>query len=100
MKKRLFSILLVLTMCLGLLPTAAFAAQSDGLTVSFKTAVYSISKESFVRWIEEPASVSDCGADEFITVCPVIANPTGTAKTLQKFWIRIDGGEELRGQTM
>lgn len=95
MRKRLLSVLLVLVMCLGLLPAAASAAQKDNLTVSFKTAVYSISKEAFVRWIDEPASQASCGKDEFITVCPVITNPTGAAATLRKLNIRIDGGEEL-----
>ena len=31
MKKRLFSILTALALCLSLLPTAALAAESDGL---------------------------------------------------------------------
>lgn len=95
MKKRLLSILLVLVMCLGLLPAAASAAQNDGLAISFKTAVYSISKETFVRWIDEPASLSACGKDEFITVCANISNPSKAAVTLQKPCVSIDGGEKL-----
>ena len=33
MKKKIVSFLLALVMCLGLLPTAALAAQSDGLEI-------------------------------------------------------------------
>lgn len=95
MKKRLLSILLVLVMCLGLLPAAASAAQKDDLAISFKTAVYSISKEAFVRWIDEPASQSACGKDEYVTVCAEISNPSNAAVTLQKPCISIDGGEKL-----
>ncbi|MEY8232284.1 S-layer homology domain-containing protein [Oscillospiraceae bacterium 50-16] len=96
MKKKIASFLLALVMCLGLLPTAAFAVQSDDLTISFKTAVYSISKETFVRWVDEPASQGECGPDEYVTVCPIVKNTSGAAVTLQNIYVRIDGGEELR----
>ena len=42
------------------------------LTISFKTAIYSISKETFVRWVDEPASQGECGPDEYVTVCPIV----------------------------
>ena len=96
MKKKIASLLLALVMCLGLLPTAAFAVQSNDLTISFKTAVYSISKETFVRWVDEPASQGECGPDEYVTVCPIVKNTSGAAVTLQNIYVRIDGGEELR----
>lgn len=96
MKKRLLSILLVLVMYLGLLPSAASAVQSDDLTISFETAVYSISKETFVRWVDEPASQGECGPDEYVTVCPIVKNTSGAAVTLQNIYARIDGGEDLR----
>ena len=83
MKKKIASLLLALVMCLGLLPTAAFAVQSNDLTISFKTAVYSISKETFVRWVDEPASQGECGPDEYVTVCPIVKNTSGAAVTLQ-----------------
>lgn len=95
MKKRLLSILLVLVMYLGLLPAAASAVQSDDLTISFKTAVYSISKETFVRWVDEPASQDECGEDEYVTVAAVIENSSGTDVPLQNLCISIDGGEKL-----
>lgn len=95
MKKRLLSILLVLLMCLGLLPATASAVQSDKLTISFKTAIYSISKEAFVRWVDEPASQGECGPDEYVTVCAVIENSSGTDVPLQNLCISIDGGEKL-----
>ncbi len=95
MKKKWLSLALALAICLGLLPTTAFAAQNGKLTISFKTAVYSISKETFVRWIDEPASQSDCGEDEYVTVCVEISNLSGAAVTLQKPCIRIDGGKQL-----
>lgn len=95
MKKRLLSILLVLAMYLGLLPAAASAVQSDDLTISFKTAVYSISKETFVRWVDEPASQGECGEDEYVTVAAVIENSSGTDVPLQNLCISIDGGEKL-----
>ena len=95
MKKRLLSILLVLVMYLGLLPAAASAVQSDKLTISFKTAIYSISKETFVRWVDEPASQGECGEDEYVTVAAVIENSSGTDVPLQNLCISIDGGEKL-----
>ena len=95
MKKRLLSILLVLVMYLGLLPAAASAVQSDKLTISFKTAIYSISKETFVRWVDEPASQDECGEDEYVTVAAVIENSSGTDVPLQNLCISIDGGEKL-----
>ena len=95
MKKRLLSILLVLLMCLGLLPATASAVQSDKLTISFKTAIYSISKEAFVRWVDEPASQGECGEDEYVTVAAVIENSSGTDVPLQNLCISIDGGEKL-----
>ena len=95
MKKRLLSILLVLLMCLGLLPATASAVQSDKLTISFKTAIYSISKETFVRWVDEPASQDECGEDEYVTVAAVIENSSGTDVPLQNLCISIDGGEKL-----
>ena len=95
MKKRLLSILLVLLMCLGLLPATASAVQSDKLTISFKTAIYSISKEAFVRWVDEPASQDECGEDEYVTVAAVINAHSGTDVPLQNLCISIDGGEKL-----
>lgn len=93
--KKWLSFALTLVMCLGLLPAAASATQGSSLTVSFETAVFSISRETFIRTLAEPASQGACGADEYVTVCAVISNPTGAAVTLQKPCIRIDGGEEL-----
>lgn len=92
MKRVLSFVLLLLVFGCGAAPAAA---QSDGLTVSFETAVYSISKETFLRTLPEPASQEACGPDEYATVCAVIKNPSGAAVTLQKPYIRIDGGEEL-----
>lgn len=94
MKKRLLSILLALALCLGLLPATALAAQT-GVTVSFETAIYSISKETFVRTLPEPASMDECGPDEYVTVCAIIKNTSGAAVTLQKSCISIDGGDKL-----
>lgn len=86
---------LILTLCLGLLPVTSFAAQSSSLTVSLKTAVYSISKENFVRWTDEQASLDECGEDEYVTVCVVITNTSGTAVSLQSPCISIDNGKKL-----
>ena len=93
--KRILSLLLSLLLVVGCGAPAVFAAQSGGLTVSFRTAVYSISKETFVRWTGERASLADCGKDEYVTVCAVISNPSGAAVTLRKPCISIDGGEKL-----
>ena len=95
MKKKLLSVLLVLVMCLGLRPIVVSAARNDNLAISFKTAVYSVSGETFVRWMDEPASRSACGEDEYVTVCAGISNLSGEAVILQKPCIRIDGGEAL-----
>lgn len=94
MKKRLLSTLLVLVMCLGLLPHAALAAQT-GITVSFETAIYSISKETFIRTLPEPASKDECGPDEYVTVCAILKNDSGATVTLQNPCISIDGGDKL-----
>lgn len=98
-KKKMLSFMLtfvlVLTLCPGFLPGAVYAAESSSLTVSFKTAVYSISKETFVRWINEPASSDACGEDEYVTVCVEITNTSGTAVSLQRPCISIDGGKKL-----
>ena len=64
MKKKIVFFLLALVMCLGLLPAAASAAQSDKLAISFETAIYSISKETFVRTLPAPASQGESGPDE------------------------------------
>ena len=95
MKKKLFPLLLALVMCLGLMPVGASAASSNGLEISFQTAIYSISKESFVRWTSELASQDECGPDEYVTVCPMIKNTSNQTVTLQQVYIRIDGGKEL-----
>ena len=76
MKRVLSFVLLLLVFGCGAAPAAA---QSDGLTVSFETAVYSISKETFLRALPEPASQEACGPDEYATVCAVIKNPSGAA---------------------
>ncbi len=94
--KRILSFVLSLLLVVGCLAGTASAAPSDNITVSFKTAVYSISKETFVRWTSERASLDECGEDEYITVCPVLTNTSGTAVTLRNVYIRIDGGRELR----
>ena len=96
MKKKFVSLLLALVMCLGLLPAGASAAQSGGLAISFETAIFSISRETFVRTLPEPASQGECGPDEYVTVCPIVKNTSGAAVTLRNVYIRIDGGEELR----
>ena len=96
MKKKIVSFLLALVMCLGLLPTAASAAQSDKLAISFETAIYSISKETFVRTLPAPASQGECGPDEFVTVCAIVKNTSDAAVTLQNAYICIDSGEKLR----
>ena len=96
MKKKILSLLLALVICLGLLPATALAAQSGGLAVSFETAVYSISKETFVRTLPAPASQGERGPDEYVTVCAIAKNTSGAAVTLQNIYICIDGGEELR----
>ena len=93
MKKKIVSFLLALVMCLGLLPTAALAAQSDGLAISFENAIYSISKETFVRTLPAPASQGECGPDEFVTVCAIVKNTSDAAVTLQNAYICIDSGE-------
>ncbi len=94
--KRILSFVLSLLLVVGCLAGTASAAPSDNITVSFKTAVYSISKETFVRWTSEQASLDECGEDEYITVCPVLTNNSGAAVTLRNVYIRIDGGRELR----
>ena len=94
--KRILSFVLSLLLVVGCLAGTASAAPSDNITVSFKTAVYSISKETFVRWTSERASLDECGEDEYITVCPVLTNNSGAAVTLRNVYIRIDGGRELR----
>ena len=96
MKRKCVSLLLALVMCLSLLPTAALAAQSGGLDVSFETAIFSISKEAFVRKLPEPASQSECGPDEYATVRVNVKNTSDAAVTLRGIYIRVDGGEELR----
>lgn len=96
--KRILSFVLSLLLVVGCLAGTASAAPSDNITVSFKTAVYSISKETFVRWTSEQASLDECGEDEYITVCPVLTNNSGAAVTLRNVYIRIDGGRELAGQ--
>lgn len=93
--KKWLSFALTLAMCLGLLATTVSAAQESDLSVSFETAVFSISEETFVRMLPEPASLGECGKDEYVTVCAVISNLTGAAVTLHKPCIRVDGGEEL-----
>ena len=93
MKKQAISLLLALTLCL--MPARASAASSNGITVSLKTAIYSISNETFVRWVDEPASQDECGEDEYVTVCAVIKNSSGTDAALQNLCISIDGGEKL-----
>lgn len=93
--KRILSLLLSLLLVIGCGAPAVSADQSGGLTVSFKTAVYSISKETFLRWTDERASTADCGKDEYVTVCAVISNPSDAAVTLKKPCISIDGGEKL-----
>lgn len=96
MRKKLVSVALVLVMCLELLPRTAFAVQTGGLSVSFETAIFSISKETFVRTPPEPASQAECGKDEYLTVRALVSKPEGMAVTLRKIRFRIDGGEELR----
>ena len=96
MKRTFVPLLLALVMCLGLLPAGASAAQSGGLAISFETAIFSISRETFVRTLPEPASQGECGPDEYVTVCPIVKNTSGAAVTLRNVYIRIDGGEELR----
>ncbi len=94
--KRILSFLLCLILVVGCGFGTASAVQSSNVTVSFKTAVYSISKETFVRWTDELASLDGCGEDEFVTLCVELTNASGSAVTLQNTYIRIDGGEELR----
>ena len=61
--KRIFSLLLSLVLAVGCVAGTAAAAQTSGVTVSFETAIYSISKETFVRTLPEPASMDECGPD-------------------------------------
>ena len=96
MKKKFVSLLLALVLVMYLLPAGASAAQSGGLAISFETAIFSISRETFVRTLPEPASQGECGPDEYVTVCPIVKNTSGAAVTLQNIYVRIDGGEELR----
>ena len=96
MRKKLLSLALALVMCLGLLPGTASAVQDNVLTISFETAVYSISKETYVRTLPAPASQGECGPDEYVTICAIVKNTSGAAVTIRDLYIRIDGGEELR----
>lgn len=89
------ALMLALTICLGFLPETVFAAQSGSVTFLLKTAVFSISKETFVRWTDEQASLDECGEDEYVTVCAVITNTSGAAVPFRSPCIIIDGGEKL-----
>ena len=81
--KRIQALLLSLLLIAGCGVGTASAEQSGSLSVSFRTAVYSISQETFVRWTDELASQGACGPDEYVTVCAVVSNPSGQAVTLQ-----------------
>ena len=92
--KRLLSLFLSLLLVVGC-GAGAVAAPGDGLTVSFETAVYSISGEKFIRTLPEPASLDSCGEDEYISLCVVFQNTSGSDLPLRDLCISIDGGEKL-----
>lgn len=93
--KRILSLILSLLMVIGLGTMTAYAAPSDGLTITFGTAIYSISKETFIRMVPEPASQAECGEDEFVTLIINITNDSSAPVTLSNPYVKIDGGEAL-----
>ncbi len=91
--RRITALVLTLVLVLGCSVGTAFAAPAGGISVTFRTAIYSITNESFVRWPTELASMDECGSDEFLTVAVTVKNQKSVPLTIQAPGISIDGGE-------
>ena len=95
--KRILCLILSLILVIGFGSMTTYAAKSDGLTISFGTAIYSTSKETFIRMVPEPASQAECGEDEFVTLIVNITNNSSVPVTLSNPCVKIAGGKALGG---